>query len=92
LLPHVVPVLTTHALLLVPQLILAESTLSFLGLGASDAAPSLGTLLVPLQRPHLLLTGWWLAAPAAALVLLLLLYHRATDRLSTGRPSAMLMP
>lgn len=92
LLPHVAPVLTTHALLLAPQLILAESTLSFLGLGAGDATPSLGTLLVPLQRPHLLLGAWWLAAPAAALVVLVLLYHRVYGRLGAPRPSAMLMP
>ena len=92
LLPHVAPLLTTHALLLAPQFILAESTLSFLGLGAGDAAPSLGTLLVPLQRPHLIVNGWWQAAPAVTLGLLVLLSHRASDRLRSRGPSDMLMP
>ncbi len=42
LLPHTYGVLLTQAALLVPQYVIAEVTLSFLGLGLSEPMPSWG--------------------------------------------------
>ena len=60
ILPHTVPLLLTQAAVLVPQYVLAEMTLSFLGLGVAEPAPSWGNMLAPLQtirRARRLLVG-----------------------------------
>jgi peptide/nickel transport system permease protein len=66
--PETLGVAATQAALLVPQYVLAEVTLSFLGLGAADAVPSLGTLLAPLQQYHVLVSYWWMWLPGLLLV------------------------
>ncbi|MEJ7606553.1 MAG: ABC transporter permease [Bryobacteraceae bacterium] len=69
---HVLPqtrsVLLTQAALLVPSYILAEITLSFLGLGINEPEASLGTLLASLQSYHVLIFSPWMWLPALALV------------------------
>ncbi|MGE3841519.1 MAG: ABC transporter permease, partial [Vicinamibacterales bacterium] len=77
-LPHTWPVAFTQATLLLPQFVLAEVTLSFLGLGAADAQPSWGTLLGSLQHATTLTHAWWQAIPAIALVPVFLLYYGVT--------------
>lgn len=76
---HVLPqtwgVLLTQAALLVPHYIVAEVTLSFLGLGLGEPAPSWGTLLTALQQYHVLTSYWWMMLPAVLLAPVVLSYH-----------------
>lgn len=72
LLPAAIPVITTQALLLVPSFILAEATLSFVGLGFAEPTPSWGTMLVEAAQPFTLRNAPWLLAPAAAIALVTL--------------------
>ncbi|HKW87303.1 MAG TPA: ABC transporter permease [Candidatus Acidoferrales bacterium] len=69
---HIVPqlssVLLTQAALLVPQYVLAEVTLSFLGLGVSEPVPSWGNLLACLQQYNVLSSYWWMLFPALLLI------------------------
>jgi len=69
---HIVPetssVLLTQAAILVPQFVLAEMTLSFLGLGIPEPAPSWGNLLASLQQFSVLVSYWWMYLPAVAIV------------------------
>jgi peptide/nickel transport system permease protein len=72
---HLLPAARGHvaiqAALLLPAFILAESTLSYVGLGFPDATPSWGTLLQ--ESARVALTGApWLLAPAAAVFLVVL--------------------
>jgi peptide/nickel transport system permease protein len=66
--PETLGVAATQAALMVPQYVLAEVTLSFLGLGVGDAAPSWGNMLSALQQYHVLVSYWWMWAPGLALV------------------------
>ena len=51
-----------------PQYVLAEVTLSFLGLGVPEPVPSWGNLLANLQQYSVLASYWWMYLPAAAMV------------------------
>jgi peptide/nickel transport system permease protein len=73
-LPQTAGVLLTQAALLVPQYILAEVTLSFLGLGVGEPAASWGSMLASLQDYSVLSTDWWMLAPGLALVMVFLGY------------------
>jgi peptide/nickel transport system permease protein len=68
ILPQTSSVLLTQAAILVPQYVLAEVTLSFLGLGVPEPAPSWGNLLASLQQYSVLTSYWWMALPALALM------------------------
>src|SRR3974377_1051109 len=76
---HVLPqtrgVLLTQAAILIPQYILAEVTLSFLGLGVSEPVPSWGNLLSALQQYSVLTSYWWMILPGFLLVLVFLGYY-----------------
>jgi peptide/nickel transport system permease protein len=69
---HVVPqtssVLFTQAALLLPQYILGEVTLSFLGLGVGEPVASWGNLLQSLQQYNVLVSYWWMLIPGLALI------------------------
>ncbi len=78
LLPHTLGVTLTQAGLLLPQYILAEVTLSFLGLGVAEPTPSWGSMLGTLQQYHVLTSYWWMFAPAAALVVVAAACHAVT--------------
>jgi peptide/nickel transport system permease protein len=65
-LPDTISVLVTQAALLVPQYILAEVTLSFLGLGIDEPSPSWGNMLASLQHLSVLVSYWWMLLPALA--------------------------
>ena len=80
LFPAAIPVVVTQALLLVPSFILAEATLSFVGLGFSEPTPSWGTMLVEAAQPFTLRHAPWLLAPAAAIALVTLSVNLMTTR------------
>ena len=68
ILPETTSVILTQAAILVPQFVLAEMTLSFLGLGVPEPVPSWGNLLASLQQYSVLVSYWWMYAPALAIV------------------------
>jgi peptide/nickel transport system permease protein len=68
ILPQTYSVLLTQAALLIPQYILAEVTLSFLGLGVGEPTPSWGNMLAALQQYHVLVSYWWMWAPGLVLI------------------------
>jgi peptide/nickel transport system permease protein len=80
-LPHTYGILLTQAALLVPQYVIAEVTLSFLGLGLSEPLPSWGNLLASLQQYNVLVSYWWMFFPALALVVFSLGYLAVADAL-----------
>lgn len=75
ILPEVWPIVQIQTSLLVPQYILAEVTLSFLGLGVSEPAASWGSMLAPVRQLHVLASNWWLASPALILFPLFLSFY-----------------
>jgi ABC-type dipeptide/oligopeptide/nickel transport system permease subunit len=80
-LPQTYGVVLTQMTVLVPQYVLAEVTLSFLGLGVSEPMPSWGTLLSSLQQYYVLSSFWWMFLPALFLIPVILLYYAAADAL-----------
>ncbi len=68
ILPEASSVLLTQAAVLIPQYVLAEVTLSFLGLGVPEPVPSWGNLLSSLQQYSVLVSYWWMYLPALAMV------------------------
>jgi peptide/nickel transport system permease protein len=68
ILPQARSVILTQAAILIPQYVLAEITLSFLGLGIPEPAPSWGNLLSSLQQYSVLSSYWWMYVPALAMV------------------------
>jgi peptide/nickel transport system permease protein len=68
ILPETGSVVLTQAAVLVPQFVLAEMTLSFLGLGVPEPVPSWGNLLASLQHYNVLVSYWWMYLPALAMV------------------------
>jgi peptide/nickel transport system permease protein len=79
--PQTLGLVLTQAALLVPQYILAEVTLSFLGLGVGEPVPSWGNMLAALQRYHVLSSYWWMWAPGLALVPVFLAYSALSEAL-----------
>jgi peptide/nickel transport system permease protein len=67
IMPETYSVLLTQASLLLPQYILAEVTLSFLGLGIAEPGASWGNMLGTLQEYHVVASYWWMFLPAALL-------------------------
>jgi peptide/nickel transport system permease protein len=81
ILPQASGVILTQLALLIPQYVLAEVTLSFLGLGVSEPTPSWGGLLASLQQYYILSSYWWMFLPAVLLVPVFLLYYAAANAL-----------
>ncbi len=73
---HVLPAaretVVAQALLLVPAFVLAEATLSFMGLGFDAATPSWGTALQDAANVRAIAEYPWVLAPAAAIALTVL--------------------
>jgi peptide/nickel transport system permease protein len=78
----------TQAGLLVPQFILAEVTLSFVGLGVAEPIPSWGNMLAGLQRYYVLESYRWMFMVGVVLVLIFLLYHWLADAMQARLASA----
>jgi oligopeptide transport system permease protein len=78
--PNVLGPVAVYATLIVPQMILFESFLSFLGLGVQEPHASLGNLIYA-GAQEMESAPWMLLVPAAALVLLLLCLNLLGDGL-----------
>jgi peptide/nickel transport system permease protein len=84
LLRHLFPATNGHAavqaVLLVPMFVLAEATLSYIGFGFPDDAPSWGTMLHEAANVAVLGAAPWMLAPAAALFVVILGVDLTFDR------------
>ena len=85
ILPATVPVALTQASVMIPQYILAEVALSFLGLGVGQPVPSWGNMLAEARQYHALLDHPWLLAPGLAAIPILLAYLTIADALGDPR-------
>jgi peptide/nickel transport system permease protein len=86
---HVLPqtrgLLLAQVALLIPHYILAEVTLSFLGLGVNEPGTSLGTMLARLQQYHVLVSYWWMWLPALFLLPVVGSYYALSNALRSRR-------
>ncbi len=89
-LPQTYGVLLTQMTLLIPQYVLAEVTLTFLGLGVGEPLPSWGSLLSSLQQYYVLSSYWWMFLPALFLIPLFLVFYTAADALQELHKSVTL--
>ena len=89
-LPQTYGVVLTQIALLIPQYVLAEVTLSFLGLGVGEPMASWGTLLSSLQQYYILSSYWWMFLPALLLIPLFLAYYTTADALQERLKSVSL--
>jgi peptide/nickel transport system permease protein len=82
---HMLPSLTSHIIasvtLAIPLMILAETSLSFLGLGLQPPAISWGALLREAQNVNSIATAWWLLLPGAAVAITVLALNFLGDGL-----------
>jgi oligopeptide transport system permease protein len=78
--PNLIGPVAVYATLTIPQMILFESFLSFLGLGVQEPLASLGSLINGGAR-EMQSAPWMLLIPAAVLVLLLLCFNLIGDGL-----------
>jgi peptide/nickel transport system permease protein len=84
ILPETRDIVLTQAALLIPQYILAEVTLSFLGLGVGEPVPSWGSMLISLQQYHVLVSKWWMFFPGLVLIPVFLSYGLMSNALQQG--------
>lgn len=83
ILPNMLPLVSVQVVFGMGSAVLAEASLSFLGIGVPPGAASWGSLLNE-GRDHF--TSWWLVVfPGACLCLLLLLYHNIARELASTR-------
>jgi peptide/nickel transport system permease protein len=82
---HLVPAFASYLIvqltLSIPQVILGETALSYLGLGIRAPAVSLGTLLQDAQNVRVLALYPWLLIPAAFLIVVVLAFNFVGDGL-----------
>lgn len=94
LLRHLLPAcggfLASQASLLVPAFMLAEATLSYVGLGFPNSIPTWGTMLQDASNVALLGDAPWSLAPAAAMFVVVLGVNLLAQ--SHGRPPVQLEP
>jgi peptide/nickel transport system permease protein len=92
LLRHLLPAargfLVVQTTLLVPAFVLAEATLSFVGLGFSEPIPSWGAMLREAGRGRAIVDAPWLLAPGVAIVLSALAVNLAANTESVPRLGA----
>lgn len=79
LLPACAGYLAVQAALLVPGFVLAEATLSYIGLGFPDEVPSWGTALSASANVGAMTRAPWTLAPAAAMFLVVLVTNILLD-------------
>ena len=84
LLPSASGFLATQATLLIPAFIIAEATLSFVGLGFPDPVPSWGTMLHEASNLRALADFPWLLSPAAAMFLVVFSLNVLVQRGPSG--------
>jgi len=90
LMPAATGYLTTQATLLLPAFILAEATLSYVGLGFPDTVPTWGTMLHDASNVAMLGEAPWMLAPAAAIFLVVLAVNLLVQ--GSGRSPVQLEP
>lgn len=90
LLPASVGYLATQATLLLPAFIMAEATLSYVGLGFPDGVPTWGTMLQEASNVALVGDAPWMLAPAAAIFVVVLAVNLIVQ--GTGRAPVQLEP
>ncbi len=89
ILPETREIVLTQMALLIPQYVLAEVTLSFLGLGVSEPVPSWGNMLVPLQHFNVMASKWWMFFPGLLLIQVFMAYALIAHELQrAARPTA----
>ena len=82
--------LAVQATLLLPAFILAEATLSYVGLGFPGDVPTWGTMLQDAANVSLLVDAPWVLAPAGAIFLVVLAVNLVVQ--GTGRTPVQLEP
>jgi peptide/nickel transport system permease protein len=82
---HMLPSFTSHIVasltLSIPGAILAETSLSFLGLGLKSPINSFGVLLQEAQNIRAIATAPWLVAPAGVVIVLVIAFNYFGDGL-----------
>ena len=80
---HMLPALTSHIIasvtLAIPLMILAETALSFLGLGLRPPITSWGVLLNEATDINVVAVNWWLMLPVVPVILVILAYQFMGD-------------
>jgi peptide/nickel transport system permease protein len=85
IIPDALSVAMTQALLLAPRYMMAEVTLSFLGLGVDEPVPSWGNMLAAAQHYYVLTAYWWMLLPAVPPAIVSLCCFSIGDRLLARR-------
>jgi peptide/nickel transport system permease protein len=88
LLPAAIGFAAAQATLLVPAFVVAEATLSSVGLGFPDSTPTWGTMLQETANVSLVTLAPWMLAPAFAIFVLVLAINLLIQ--GTGRPPVQL--
>ena len=81
LLPGFASYLIVHLTLAIPAMILAETSLSFLGLGIRPPAVSLGTLLQDAQNVQTVTINPWLLIPGGLVIIIVIAFNFLGDGL-----------
>ncbi|MEJ5339835.1 MAG: ABC transporter permease [Aquificaceae bacterium] len=84
ILPNTYYYLIVSATLSFPGYILAEASLSFLGLGIQEPFPSWGNMLSDARNVNLVLAHPWILSPGVALFLLVIAFNLLGDNLLKG--------
>ncbi len=79
ILPATMSVILPQMALLVPLFMMAEVTLSFLGLGVGEPFPSWGNMLASAQQFHVISSYWWMLLPGLAPAPVFLACHALAD-------------
>ena len=90
LLPSARGFVAVQITLLVPAFIIAEATLSYVGLGFPDTVPTWGTMLHDASNVALVADAPWMLAPAAAIFLVVLAVNLLVQ--GSGRSPVQLEP
>jgi peptide/nickel transport system permease protein len=82
---HMLPLFVSHIIasvtLTVPAIIIAETSLSFLGIGLREPAISLGVMLVAAQRVRTIALNSWLLLPGLVVIVIILSFNFIGDGL-----------
>mgnify|MGYP001770643154 CR=1 FL=1 len=86
ILPNTYYYLIVSATLSFPGYILAEASLSFLGLGIQEPYPSWGNMLSDARNVNLVSAHPWILAPGVAIFLLVIAFNLLGDKLLERKP------
>ena len=90
LLPAASSYIAVQATLLLPAFIIAEATVSYVGLGFPDTVPTWGTMLQDAANVSLVSEAPWMLAPAAAIFVFVLAVNLTVQ--GAGRAPVQLEP